>query len=243
MFYLIKKNRFGDCQYGMSDTGDCSPKGIFTIKQPTADLLNKYEGSVIKTYSGVPYLLSEDAVNMIPDFTDYTGTMCVIRVENTFLLVADNKPYIQNCQGSRDKNDPSPVDNILRELYEETKLSPSKDRLKEIGYWVYDNLVELVDTVFECKTIIFLLECSKEEVSHITTDISSVKAINSGIEIYDFKSEEIEFVVTIPADQLDNLPGTIRGKRCSGHIELLRHIQGLSPKPNISYLKKLILLI
>jgi hypothetical protein len=136
------------------------------------------------------------------------------------LLVADNKTYLQNAQGMKLKDETRPIDTIMREVKEEVGLDMRYDRFVKIGYWSFNNVVELVDTEFESKTILYGLR-----VREITPGVT--KVIN----------DEIEFTVGIAISELANFPSKIEGKTFSGHHrQALYDFFEIDKKERISYL-------
>lgn len=236
MLTLVKKNRFGDCQYKVADDGSiAAPSGaIWTIRNADEQLQRCYPGSVLREYNGVNYLLSARAAEVIPRTVNlpYSGSACILTVNNTLILLADNKPYIQNCQGMRKEDETDPAITMARELEEELKISVNPDRFKQIGYWTFVNNIDLVDTSMASKTILFSLSCTAQEVAHLTTDLDKFQVIK-------FTSDEVVFVVAIPDNQLESIPEQIEGKSFTGHHrEALRQYLGMTPKYSTSYLKE-----
>ncbi len=236
MFSLVKKNKFGDCQYRVSGDGNVGePNGkIWSIKDATADMVEKYPGSVIRKYNGVSFLLSPKVAEVTPvdTFKEYTGCVCILTVGDSFVLLADNKPYLQNCQGSKEEYENCPRDTMARELKEELGISCDPAHFKQIGHWTFLNKIELVDWELHSKSVVYSLECNPSELLHITDKFDS-------FQIIEYKSNETEFVVTIPFGELGTIPEVIKGKKFANHHrEALHRYLGLSPKYPTDYLKE-----
>jgi len=236
MLSLIKKNKYGDCQYRISDDGDISePNGkIWSIRGATADMMEKYPGSVIKKYNGVSFLLSAKADEVIPSdkCKEYNGCTCIVTVGDSFVLMTDNKPYLQNCQGAREEYERDPRDTMARELKEELNIRCDPNRLKVIGYWTFLEEIELVDWELDFKSILFSLECDPFEISHTTDKFDK-------FQIIEYKTDETVFVAVIPFKELETIPELIYGKTFANyHREVLRRYLKLSPKYLSNYLKE-----
>lgn len=230
MFTIIKRNKYGNDQYAVG--GNLLPTGdIWTIRDPPQGF--EYPDTIKRVYNGVTYLLSPKATDVIPEKeSEYSGSACLITVNDCFIMVIDNKPYIQNCQGMKLATEINPVDTMVREIFEELKIVVSPDRLKEIGSWTFNNNIELVDTVMLHKTILFHLECTSHEVAHIVSEFDHSKVIP-------FISDKITTVVTVPFSELDTLPEKIAGKTfMDHHREILRMFLKMPVKYECRYLKE-----
>lgn len=232
-----KKNRFGDNQYEESVDGTImTPEGlIWTIKNPSNDIQSRYPDAIVRKYNDISYMLSKKALEVIPKSINnpYTGSACIMTVGGrSIILVADNKPYIQNCQGMRNEDEINPVVTMKRELKEELNISVTEDRFEEIGHWSFVNNIELIDAQISSKTILFHLTLSDDEISHITGEIDT-------FQIIDYFNDEVIFVVVVPFDQLDSISENINGKSFNAHHrEALRKFLNHDAKYNIEYLKE-----
>lgn len=134
---IIKANKFGDFQYDgqmLPNEMDINPTKIWTIKNPNQAVIDYFYDFEQREYNGVNYILSPKASEVIPyPGQEYNGSACIIYTEDYFILVADNKPYMQNVQGMKSKDETRPVDTIVREINEEIGLVMEDHRFEIIG--------------------------------------------------------------------------------------------------------------
>lgn len=233
MFSILKVSKNGEIQYSIG--GHQMPRGdVWSIKNPPDDFT--YPNTIKRFYNGTPYLLSEKAAKNIPtEESEYHGCTCIIKVENAFVMVTDKKFYIQNCTGKRESHETDPRETMKREIKEELDIEVTNTRLKEIGYLSIMRNYDIVDSKLKIKIVLFFLNCSKEEIHHITLNFCQ-------LEVVPVNYAEIRNVVIVPFDQLEEAPDFIKNKNFGGHHrEILRMFLGRSKKYNITYLHELIL--
>ena len=248
-FSVSLTTKFGDNQYILTSDGkitELDNTKIWTVKvtnPETSDiqsLLSKYPGSILNTYNGVQYIVSEAAVKVIPDMSvKYTGSACIITFlidQRRFVLtMADNKKYLQSCQGMKLPNEDSPIETMIREIYEELKLTVQPQQLTSIGSWSFGGFNPLVETKFSCVTELFHLEIKPEQLKHIV-DLSQ-QSIDDLL-VVPYLQDETLFVILFEASKIDSLPEVINGKEFQNHHrEVIRRYLGLAPKYDVSYLK------
>src|SRR5437667_12885876 len=97
------------------------------------------------------------------------SAVCVCRVENQFLLVRQYRPGIEKvtfCHpgGRVETKDASPLHGALRELLEETGLTPTK--VERVGSYAQIPAVETG------RVHIFVVECSRDSVRRQHLDLT-----------------------------------------------------------------------
>lgn len=259
-----KKNRFGDIQYIESDTGEfewniLNPNNTWSIKNPSEEICKfVYENNmgILRSYDETNYLLSNKATQMIKLPCNVSGSACIITFEyqekHYCLLNSDNKSYIQNVQGMSE-NEETPLETIVRETYEETKISLNDEKIVEIGYWTFISTNNLVEWSWEAKTILFHIHLMWNKVQHlfpngIKENELTIVSANS----YTFDLDETKFIIAFPIEMIDKLPKQIDEIKIKKkvknnfmdhpidftghHREAIRLLLGRKPKYDTSYL-------
>lgn len=226
---IIKTNKFGDYQYdgqNLPNIMEIDPTKIWTIKNPTQTVIDYLYNYEQREYNSVNYILSPKASEVIPyPNQEYNGCACIIYTDDHVILVADNKPYMQNVQGMKSKNETRSIDTIMRKINEEIGLDMKYYRFVKIGEWSFNNVVDLVDSVFESKTIVYSLRLVLKEIAKFD-------------EITHVDNDEIQFVAKIPISAIADYPNMIQDKTFAGHHrQALYDFFEIDKKENISYLR------
>lgn len=213
--HVILSTKFGDKLYcGETSTEwHLNTSEAWAIKNPNQDVIRTFPGCELRQHNGFKYLLTPKACSFTPTKQhEYNGSAVVIHTEKDVILVADNKPYLQNCQGMRLDSETDPRATAVREIQEELNITVDPRDLVEIGYYTFKNYCALVETTFIAKTVVFALK----------TDILPVAE----------KNDEVEFGVIIPISGLADAPEKINGKAFNGHHrQILYDHFGIAAKP------------
>ena len=251
MFSINNKNQFEQFQYIEDKNGTINyltdERTIWTIKNPSENTIKWYSENlnsvILRKYLNNDYLMSSLAAEKIKEYGSGQGEACIIKFsiknENYFLLTIDNKPYVQNVQGLKEKNDKEEGDCIVRELKEECNISITKDQLKKIGEWSFTSSNNLVDSAWSAQTILFYIEPKFEQIQHLIkniefkTDDFTIIDVNS----YDFKLDETKYVVIIPEKTMIDIPDSIFNHKFNNHHrECIHKLLRLSKSYSINYL-------
>jgi 8-oxo-dGTP pyrophosphatase MutT (NUDIX family) len=238
---ILKRNKFGNPMYGISQNDNSNDEktplpsdndGVWTILNPNSDIIKLYPDCEIRQYGSNKLLMSKCASDKIQKPYNHDGAALVISfVYNGikyFILVADNKPYLQNVQGGMiddDKMDPRLC--AVRELMEELNITINTDMLTYIGKYgfIYKNDI-IGDYAHPATTHVFKINLKFEDVQHLIQHELNPNDTN----IQFFKLDETEFVVMIPEHLIDNLPNKINGKEFGNHHREILHRQVSSNK-------------
>ncbi len=265
MLKIVRTNKFGNHCYIEDSNGTVSSeslnnKTIWTIENPSekliqlshvANAINSGE-QIIKKYNGVTFLTTKFASEKFPSGSG-NGAACIVRYTDAndriwFILVSDNKKYVQNCAGSADfKNsdlgEESPLENILRELGEELQLFPNPARIVSLGSWAFRNVNEIINLDTDATTTLFLLDVVENDIKHILpANLSEFCIVNSKHLNLEKELDEVEYLYFVPQDKLDDIPEKVNSenpKDFNGHHRgILRIVSGLENNCSYPYLSK-----
>lgn len=253
MFSINNKNTFGDIQYIEDLSGSFAhpvDAGVWTIKNPSSECIEWYSTNlptaVVRTYQYNTYIMSQSASEKIKEYGFGQGETCIIKFYHNdtpyFLFTLDNKPYLQNVQGSREKTDSVDGDCIIREIREEVGVEISKSDITRIGEWSFLMKNNLVDSSWPASTTLFYSCVDFSKVAHlftnVTLDTSEPTIIDASS--YTFKLDETRFVVCIPEKIMERVPDMIvadKPYRFSGHQrECIHRILQLTKSYPVDYL-------
>lgn len=253
LFTVFKTNRFGDKCYIENSIGTFDEKMImgenfWTIHDPSQECVDYFTenlpGCGIRDYNNIPYLLSPTAFEKLPEQKINQGSACIITFQYKgimwYLLVSDNKPYIQNCCGMAEESE-TPKQCMIRELKEELAISEavSEKKITEKGYWSFIYSNELVSASWPVQTTLFHLHLSYFEIAHLITDFEILSSdVWNSIKINDV--DEIDTIFIIPEHILDEVEEILNGKTFNNHHRCcLHHLSGIDYSEfNISYLNE-----
>ncbi len=251
MLSIISTNKFGDHCYQVVNSGvieaskvETLPKKdkVWTIRNPSPSIIEYYSDKdcEIRTYNGVEYLLSIGARKVIPLIQKNYGSAGVLNFVSDgiryFVLVADNKTYIQNPQGGLNTGE-TDVECVIREIREELGVIVRPDQCVKIGSYGFSSVNKLVgDFKFSSITSVFNVEVSLSQVSHLIGDkVLDVGGLNIfSSEDYDFELDETQFVIIVSEKMVREYSETIfieRNKRdiqykwTEQHREILLRLQ------------------
>lgn len=250
-------NDYGDPVY-VEDPKDGGPvklktEGMWYVQKPSEScanyLINTFECEV-HSFNGIKYALSREASDRA---TLPGGSACLVEFslhgEDYFLLVLDDRDYIQVCQGSMDREDDGDFRvTALRELEEELGIVAGFEELVPVGFWSFISHNILLNCDLKKETQVFHLYINSDRVSHIfeneflhgdrVTFIPSSK-ISKNL-------HETEYVVVIPRWLIETNPrpskysilrtkaGTMESVSLHGHnLELLRRRIGLEDSGDV----------
>lgn len=197
-------NNYGDPLYTENFNEDSKtydyPKDedIWAIFCPSEKIKSYYPNCKVRTYNNTEYLLSSKAKEFIPDDLKVYGSCAVIdfyyQSKKYFIMVIDNKNYIQNPQGSANENEDS-LDCIIREIYEELKIIIYKEQCIEVGYWKHIIRNKLINTNLDGLTTLYHISVTFEQVEHLIPKrkLNDFEIID--VNNYEFKLSETEYVV------------------------------------------------
>lgn len=267
-FMIIKEGPFGDIVYEETDGSviqnqeDYSSKkipfgpvsapsfeeGSWLIKNPSNKCKEKYPEAEIRMYNTSCYLFSKLAVKIPPPNQNGEAVVIEVKIKGNryFLMMADNKKYIQNCQGGKNKNDKNEGECILRELKEELNIKCDKTGLIKLGHWSFQfDLLKWLDNYsYLSTTTLFYLNLPYEKVIHLdprkrlmSDNIKEQIIIYDAKLAYSFELDETDFVyfILVPEGEgkceMESYPSKIGGKDFNDHHrEVLRRLCGLSPQ-------------
>lgn len=251
MLKVIRTNNYGDHCYQETQAseipfGDLNFDQIWAIETPSDYSIQYFQEKnskcQIREYNNVPFLMSPKAFECVPIENTQGGSASVISFtynnNKYYLMVADNKKYLQNVAGSMTPGE-SYIECAEREIKEEVGIE--KVNLKEIGSFSFTHTNKLVNVEWEMITKIFYSEVNISDIQHLfpkdfqlsndQVNIISVDQLESNL-------NEIEKVFIIPETQLKNLPETIEEKAFGNHHRSILHILSFDENPfNVSYLK------
>jgi hypothetical protein len=223
MLSIFKTNQFGNnCYIPFGDIPLPIDKDFWTIKNPTSEIIEHYPHNNVREYNGNKYLLSSKASSVLSPYKDAFGSVGMLRFEHKgkkyFVLLVDNKKYLQNPQGGGNIGE-LPCDTIIREVREELDVKIVKEQCKERGDWKFKNYNELVETEFLHTTQLFSIDVSFDQVKHLIQHELIPDNLNIfPIEKYDFKLDETQYVIMISEDYLIYAPETIDLGKKEGSI-------------------------
>lgn len=243
------QNKFGNLCYIENPDGDIKYSDlqsnvIWTIENPSSELLEMVESEehIIETYNGVTYLTTKFAKSKFP--TTSNGSACVIRLRDDtgkmwFMLVSDNKHYIQNCCGGSLSESESPSNTMIRELQEELNICVSSDRLKIIGSWGFMNVNPVINLNKENITTLFMIDLNMNDISHLCTTMHEEDYFVINANDLECKLDEVEHIYFVSQDFMKklDLPEKINNKLFKGHhIDILKIISGVQGNYEYPYL-------
>lgn len=270
-WFVHRTNKFGNCCYGVDVTNETehsnmttttepnitNPSEFWTILNPPIELVDFYlqNGCAYRAYNNDQYILSKKASEVLSESVETFGCACVLyQIDQTtgkkiFILTIDNKPYLQNPQGGRNK-DESSSDCIQREILEELQIKINQsNKLDLIGRWKFSNYNALVDTTFFGTTDLYSIQIDQDQISHLINSDSIDTIRTNGImtissDFIDVKLDETKYVVFVHEDFLDDCPEKIildREYSFNGHHReaILRTIG--KTKYNTSYLAEFVI--
>ena len=223
---------------------DLRAENVWAIESPDPFLLDKFPTDQLRKYNDVWFLLSKKALTCLPQTSH--GSACVVSFTHQdslyFLLVTDNKPFVQNVCGTAIENE-SPQQCMVRELQEEISTTFDVGELVPIGHWTFANRVTLVNDIIETTTHAYYVHVAFDRIAHLLTGAFSA----SEPTMFVCTNEEIQSVVVVPAVCLDvSYPpehlATLFGKTFQGHHrEIMLRILNQPPKFDVSYLHEFVI--
>lgn len=221
---VVKVNAFGSIQYVECDPShaadpdkffrDLDPKGYWSIKAPSDRL--KAAASVVYTCSSGTFVLSEKLVEVVKPEGFGQGISVMIRScdedgRTWFIMVADNKHYLQNVSGGADIGE-SPEDAAKREVMEELGVDLKEWDFVEIAKWSYMGGSDLVDCHWPCITTAFLTNIPWTTVKYLFTTTDGVYTLNpNSLNVVNTKSlpftvDETEQIFAFTEDYMVQIP-------------------------------------
>lgn len=283
MLAIYKQNAYDDKSYieysnGTIDTTDLSPNDFWTIINPSSACVQTLQQRIpkcnIRKYADCTFLMSPKAYDKIPPYKTGNGSACVISFMYNdikwYLMVSDNKPYIQNC-GGMGKPHETPKDTMIRELEEELQLHITPDRINYLGQWSYMYSNDLISIGWEMKTTLFELKLRLTDLYHLgiptsekllTEEIFTIPITASQSPTSQQKSptstststsptsttpppklDEVEYIYVIPETKLLDAPREINGKKFDNHHRAcLHYISNIDCDIDTSYLYSFVML-
>lgn len=272
-WFVHRTNKFGNCCYGVDVTNKTenpnttantttepnltNPSEFWTILNPPIELIDFYlqYSCSYRTYGDNQYILSKKASEVLSESIETFGCACVLYwIDQTtgkkiFILTIDNKPYLQNPQGGRNKGESS-SDCIQREILEELQIEiDQSNKIDLIGRWKFSNYNALVDTTFFGTTDLYSIQIDQNQISHLinsdlfdTIRTNGIMTISS--DLIEVKLDETKYVVFVHEDFLDECSEKImldKEYSFNGHHReaILRTIG--KTKYNINYLAEFII--
>lgn len=263
MFEILRKNKYNDICYIENINGNICIEtilkdNIWTIENPSFECIEYFKNIkynfTLREYNNINFMMSEMAAEKIPEHNDKLGTSCIISFNinsnKFYILVDDNKPYIQNCGGLK-KNFETIEECNQREIFEELNLDVKNYEQNKIGHWTYYYENNLINFGWEIKTVLFNIDilfddifsswCNKiNDFKNLIENINNDKLIILPIDNNIF--DEINNIYLIRQDFILDSPHIINSKTFySHHRYCLHYLNNLDiSKFNISYLKNII---
>lgn len=217
--YIARCNKFSQKQYSENsaeamnpDDGSVhlsllKPELFWSIKNPSVGLqayLNiNLPGWKLYTCSSGTFALSPKAATVIKPEGFGQGVVLVIRFSDDldneyYLVIADNKIYVQSCQGGLEEGE-SFHKGAKREALEELALDLTGIELVEIAYYDFIGGNDLVNCAWPCVTKVFFAHLSWLKVKHLFPN----GVLPDGVTIvpvsqYEFKLDEVTEVIAVP---------------------------------------------
>lgn len=194
---------------------DIPPGKFWAIKSPDPSIigsLNHYHpGWTMYTCSKGTFALSPKAATVIKP--EGFGQGAVARIcfkdpfgKTRFLVVADNKTYIQSPQGGVELGE-EPEDGAKREALEEVRIDLSDTKLIPIARYSFPGGNELIDCTWPCSTHVFAAYLQWEEVKHLFPSglVDNEYSLTIVSDLPDEYSE-IEQIFSIPCNKISEFP-------------------------------------
>lgn len=248
---VSKQNAYGDIQYvevpGADGPFPDLPRDkVWAIKTPSVAAVQHYgDAAVLRSFHGVEFLVSAAADAKVKMPSSVPGATCIVEVSHPggrfFVMVTDNKPYVQHPQGQSEPGDETSASAAVRELREEVGLHVSPEELRLVAKWSFQWRNALVDGEADACTDCFHVSVAYERVQHlfpqgVSPDQVTVVANPDVLAQLD----EVESVLAIPAAIVEGLGNRLAGKDFGGHHRACLHILLRLPLVPVTYLKSFV---
>ncbi len=212
---IIATNKYSDHCYRITGkapsnyTNFPKPKDFWTIQNPPAFVINYYKSfesqglkCQLRDYFGKSYLLSPSASKIISTNTKCFGATGVLSFikdgTRYFIMMVDNKKYLQNPQGGREQGETA-LTNVKREINEELSVVVTDDQCTLAGDWKFSSFNKLIgNTRFDVSNNFFYVDVELSQVQHLITKELLVDQPNVfPTTEYDFTLDETKYVIIV----------------------------------------------